>query len=128
MSSRPSDPRNTRPLSVSSTWKRNSTLQEYLTPKSSNATLGCCASRRHRNLGIGKYCHLPGARSGLAGATGVETYGYAYGLHRAPDRSAVILRAFKGHVVSDPLKFSLPSDSRSFHAYELSFAAPRGLS
>ncbi len=55
----------------------------------------------------------------------VETYGYAYGLHKG-SRTTVLLRAFKGHVVCDPTDFTLAGET--FHAYELSFSAPRGLS
>jgi hypothetical protein len=55
----------------------------------------------------------------------VETYGYAYGLHQAT-RTTVLLRAFKGYVVCDPTDFTRSGES--FHAYELSFGVPRGLS
>ena len=55
----------------------------------------------------------------------VETYGYAFGIHRGA-KATVVLRAFKGQVVADPVDFVRGSDS--FHVYELSFQAPVGLS
>jgi hypothetical protein len=59
----------------------------------------------------------------------IYSLGYAYGLHETDERSSVIQRAFKGHIVADPIDFKLlGSSERPFHAYELSFSAPRGLS
>ena len=55
--------------------------------------------------------------------------GYAYGFYRSKDRNSIIQRVFRGYVVADPVDFApigYPRDG--FAAFELSFAAPRGLS
>jgi hypothetical protein len=59
----------------------------------------------------------------------VRAMGYAYGLQVVGSQRSVVIRAFQGHVVSR-LKAFLPVgwSSAPFEVYEVSFAAPRGLS
>lgn len=55
--------------------------------------------------------------------------GFPYGLLQMRDGHQVQLRCFRGHAVSNPEAFELPTDSgRPTPVYELSFQAPRGLS
>jgi len=59
----------------------------------------------------------------------VRSVGYAYGLQTVADRKNIIARAFQGYVVARLTRF-LPVGVAGppFGVYELSFAAPRGLS
>jgi hypothetical protein len=72
---------------------------------------------------------IPWQQRGARPFGNVFALGYAYGLYRAGDRTSVLQRGFRGHVVAQPIDF-LPIGYRGdpFHVYELSFAAPRGLS
>jgi hypothetical protein len=59
----------------------------------------------------------------------IRAVGYPYGLHVVGSHTHIVQRGFEGHVVAHlreylPLGMTPPS----FSAYELSFAAPRGLS
>jgi hypothetical protein len=59
----------------------------------------------------------------------VRSAGYAYGIHRGGDHQSLVIRGFKGHVVSTLLEFRpVGAKIDPFRVYELSFAAPRGLS
>lgn len=59
----------------------------------------------------------------------IWTLGFAYGSHRLGEQTNVIQRAFRGHVVSDPPAYEIPEvASYPLCIYEISFAAPRGLS
>lgn len=65
----------------------------------------------------------------VAPAHDVSTWGYPYGLQTHGDERAVIQRVFKGHIVASPIRFKLEgAEGEPFPVYELSFAAPRGLS
>lgn len=72
---------------------------------------------------------FPWVNYALNGLDDVMSLGFAYGVYRAPDRPYFIQRAFKGHVVAPLPSFAAPGVHPSgFEVYELSFAAPRGLS
>ena len=59
----------------------------------------------------------------------VWTLGFAFGTHTVGAQIRMLHRAFRGYIVSDPPEFEIPQiGPRRFSAYELSFAAPRGLS
>jgi len=59
----------------------------------------------------------------------IRTVGYAYGMHTVDDRKSVIVRGFQGYVVARLPEFKpVGYTGDPFGVYELSFAAPRGLS
>lgn len=58
----------------------------------------------------------------------VWTLGFAHGTQLLGDRTRLIQRLFKGHVVADLAAYERPGQRTAFPAYELSFQAPRGLS
>jgi len=59
----------------------------------------------------------------------IRVAGYAYGLHVVGENKSVVIRGFQGHVVTSLLEFLPPGmKGKPFKVYELSFAAPRGLS
>ncbi len=59
----------------------------------------------------------------------VRSVGYPYGVHNIDDKISLLQRGFQGHIVSLPSEFKpLNYEGPPFPAYELSFAAPVGLS
>jgi hypothetical protein len=59
----------------------------------------------------------------------VYSFGFPYGLLPAGTSHQFIQRVFRGHVVSSPARYELPTDSgKPVAVFELSFPAPRGLS
>jgi hypothetical protein len=68
-------------------------------------------------------------RDGVNAFEPVRAVGFPYGIHRAADGVSAVQRGFQGHIVSRLPKFK-PHRWRGpdFPVYEVSFAAPRGLS
>ena len=59
----------------------------------------------------------------------VRSMGFPYGTLRVDNKLKLVQRVFQGHVVSRIIEFKpLGAAGRPFAVYELSFAAPRGLS
>jgi len=59
----------------------------------------------------------------------VWSIGYPYGTHVVEEKHRIIQRAFTGTIVASPGPYQpVGSNIQPFNAYELSFAAPRGLS
>lgn len=58
----------------------------------------------------------------------VRAIGYPYGSSLVDDQLAISARGFQGYVVGHNSRFQAEEDGERFAAFELSFAAPKGLS
>ncbi len=59
----------------------------------------------------------------------IKCFGYPYGLYNVDKNKSIVLRGFKGYIVSNINAYKpIGYEDIPFSAYELSFQAPRGLS